>query len=129
MDAPLNPNHSRPANPSKKFELWGQEEEERGFMSFGSISSLNQCTTDGIVQLVHERSQVLSPKPLEVNPCNLSRWEQGSWDLSLHTGPKAQVSSMTWMSTWQHFLEARLGTCVGVGLSKKASPNSQHKSH
>ena len=38
---------------------------------------------------------------------------------------------MTWMLTWQHFLEVRPGTCVeswvGVGSGKKPSPNSQHK--
>ena len=26
--------------------------------------------------------------------------------------PTSQVPSMTWMPTWQHFLEVRLGTCV-----------------
>ena len=29
---------------------------------------------------VYEGSQVLSPKSLEVNPCNLIHWEHGSWD-------------------------------------------------
>ena len=29
-----------------------------------------------------------SLKSLQVNPCNLSRREHGSWDLPLHTGPK-----------------------------------------
>ena len=29
--------------------------------------------------------RVPSPKSLEVNPCNLSRWEHGSLDLPLHT--------------------------------------------
>ena len=69
-------------------------------------------------------SQVLSPKSLEVNPCNLSRWEFGSWDLLLYTGLKSLVSSMTWMSTWQHSFggEVRLGTCV------ESWPNSRLKS-
>ena len=35
-------------------------------------------------------------------------------------GPESYVPSMTWMPTWQHILEARLGTYVlRVGLSKK----------
>ena len=36
-----------------------------------------------------------SLKSLQVNPCNLSRREHGSWDLPLHTGPKfkSQVTS------------------------------------
>ena len=38
----------------------------------------------------------------------------GSWDLQLHTGPRSQVPSMTWMPTWQHILEVRLGTCVAT---------------
>jgi hypothetical protein len=33
-----------------------------------------------------------SPKSLEVNLCNLSRWEHGSWELPLHTVPKSQVT-------------------------------------
>jgi hypothetical protein len=44
----------------------------------------------------------LEPGSLEIDPCNLSRSEHGSWDLPHHMG----VSSMTWMPTSQHFLEA-----------------------
>ena len=43
---------------------------------------------------VHIKSQVLNPESLEVNLCNLNRWEHGSWDLPLHVGvpsPKSQV--------------------------------------
>ena len=44
-------------------------------------------------------------------------------------GPKFQVPIMTWMPTWQHFPEARLGTCVASWVEQKARPNSQPKSH
>ena len=36
-----------------------------------------------------------------------------TWDL------KSEVSSMTWMSTWQHTLEVRLGTCVQSWVKQK----------
>ena len=36
--------------------------------------------------------KVLSPNSFEVNPSNISRWEHGSWDLSLHT--RSQVLSL-----------------------------------
>ena len=52
-------------------------------------------TTPGIHYTIHlttagwtHVSQCLSPSSLEVNPCNLSRWGHGSWDLPLHTGLK-----------------------------------------
>ena len=91
---------------------------------------------------------VPSPKSLNVNPCNLSRWDHGSWDLPLHTWsqvpshsrsicaisvvesmevgtyhftrvPSPKSPSMTWMPTWQHFLKVRLGTCVeSLGQAK-----------
>jgi hypothetical protein len=48
------------------------------------------------------------PQSHWVHPCNLNRWEHGSWELT--TSP-CYVPSMTWMSTWQHFLEVRFGTC------------------
>ena len=59
-------------------------------------------------------------KSLQVNLCNLSCWEHGSWDLPTHTW--SQVPSMTWKSTWQHFLEVRLGTCIESWSSKKPDP-------
>ena len=34
---------------------------------------------------------------------------------------------MIWMRTWQHFLEARLGTCVESWVEQKARPNPQDK--
>ena len=40
---------------------------------------------------VHMGSRALSPMSLEVNPCNLNRWERGSWDLPLHM--ESQVMS------------------------------------
>ena len=39
------------------------------------------------------------------------------------------VPGMTWMPTWQHFLEVRLGTCVESWVEQKARPNSQDKSY
>ena len=36
---------------------------------------------------------------------------------------------MTWMPTWQHILEVRIGTCVESWVEQKAIPDSQHKSH
>ena len=42
-----------------------------------------------------------------INPCNLNRWDHGSWDLPLHNGPKSQVLSVTWMHAWQHVLDVR----------------------
>ena len=54
-----------------------------------------------------------------------------AWKLGLTTpqGPKSQVPSMTWMPTWQHFLEMRLGTSVEDWVELQAIPNFQHKSH
>ena len=72
-------------------------------------------------------SQVLGPKSLEVSPCNLNHWEHGSWDLPLHTGPKSQVPSMTWMRTWQHLLKVRLEIGVESWLEEKATPNKSCK--
>ena len=44
----------------------------------------------------------LSPKSLEVNPCNFNRWEHGGWDLSLHTGPKSLEVDPCDLSRWEH---------------------------
>ena len=70
-------------------------------------------------------THVPSPKSVEVNPCNLSRWEQGSWDLPLHKG------SQVWHGCLQgiHFLEVRLGTCAESWVKQKVRPTSQHESH
>ena len=74
---------------------------------------------------------VPSPKSLGVNLCNLNRREHGSWGLTTSHGvprPKTQVPTMTWMPTWQHFLEVRHETCVARWVEQKARPNSQPKS-
>ena len=55
------------------------------------------------------RSQVPSPKPLEVTLWNLSRWEHGSWDLSLHTCPKSQA-------TWGFFVQSQSLRVWTLGL-------------
>jgi hypothetical protein len=70
---------------------------------------------------VHMGSQVLGPKSLEANPCNLTRWEHGdvTWVLS----PKYDVGP--YMTS---LLEVRLGICVKSLVKEKARPNSQHKS-
>ena len=52
-------------------------------------------------------SQVLSPKSLEANPCDLSRWEHGSRDLPLHTGsqvlsPESLEANMCNLNGWEH---------------------------
>jgi hypothetical protein len=49
--------------------------------------------------------------------------EQCSRDRFTH-GPKSQVSTLTWMLIWQHFLEVRLATCVESWVEQKAKPNS-----
>ena len=43
-------------------------------------------------------SQALSPKSLEVNTCNLNRWEHGSWDIATMLG-LANMSG-TWDPMW-----------------------------
>ena len=37
--------------------------------------------------------------------------------------PKSYVPTMTWMPTWQHFLEVRLGTCVESWVEQKGIVN------
>jgi hypothetical protein len=51
------------------------------------------CTSWKAQEACSHRCQVLmSPKSLEVDPCNLSRRESnGNWDLPLHTGAKSWV--------------------------------------
>jgi hypothetical protein len=68
-------------------------------------------------------SQVLSPKSLEFDMCNLNHSNYVSWDLPLHQGPESQVPSMTQMSTWQYFLEERLGKSVESWVKQKATLN------
>jgi hypothetical protein len=36
---------------------------------------------------------------------------------------------MTWMPTWQQFLEVTRETCVASWVEQKARPNSQPKAH
>ena len=91
-------------------------------VSIFTLSAWTDCSSESII-----KKCTPSPKSLEVNPCNLSHLEHGSWDLPLHTG--SQVPSMTWMPTWQQFLEVRLGTCVESWVKQKSRPISQHKSH
>ena len=67
------------------------------------------------------------PKSRDINLCNLSHWLR-AWKLGLTTSQWSQVPSMTWMLTWQHFLEVGLGTCVESWVEPKARPNSQHNS-
>ena len=76
---------------------------------------------------VHTRFQVLSPNSLEVNMCNLTHREHGSWDLPIHMISQVQVPSMTWVSTWQHFWRWGLEFVLWVGLSKKLNPIRTHK--
>ena len=71
--------------------------------------------------------QVLSPTSVEVNPCNPSCWEHGSWDLPLHTESKVQnpkydmdVYVVTLFRGEIEDLRWDLGR-------PKVRPNSQHK--
>ena len=43
--------------------------------------------------------------------------EHGLWDFIISHA--SQVPSMTWMPTWQHCLEARLGTCAESLVEQK----------
>ena len=63
---------------------------------------------------------VPSPKSLEVNLCNLSCWEHGSWELPLHTVPKSQV-------TWGQFVQSHLLRAWKLGIT--TSHGSQPPSH
>ena len=69
-------------------------------------------------------SQVVSPKPLEVNLCNANHWEHGGWELLLHKGPKydmdAYMPTLCWDEAWDFVLR--------VGLSKLLD-SPLHKSH
>jgi hypothetical protein len=74
-------------------------------------------------RLVHTGFQVLSPKSLEDNPCNLNCWWHGSWDLPLHT--ESQVLSTKYdMDTYRttFFKRWGLGFVLRVGSSKKLDP-------
>ena len=37
-------------------------------------------------------TKFLSPESLEVDPCDLGRWERGSWGLPLHMGSQVLIS-------------------------------------
>ena len=60
------------------------------------------------------------PKSLEINPCNLSCWEHGSWDLPFHTGSH-NLKSQLWHGCLHGntFWRWGLGHVLRVGLSKK----------
>jgi hypothetical protein len=73
-------------------------------------------------------TEVVGPKSLEVDPCNLSHWEHGSWDLPLHIGSQGL--------TLKYDMDAYIATFFGdeawdiwweLGRTKPRS-NSQHKS-
>jgi hypothetical protein len=57
-------------------------------------------------------SQVLIPKSLEINPCNLNCREHESWDLPIHIGSQVLRPKYDMDAYMQHFLEMGLGTCV-----------------
>ena len=60
------------------------------YMSYVTVYMLDICILVILAYtlgLGHTGSQVLSPKSVEVNLCNLNHWEHGSWDLPLYTGP------------------------------------------
>ena len=69
---------------------------------------------------VYAGSRVLHPKSLEINPCNLSCWEHGSWDLPFHTGSH-NLKSQLWHGCLHGntFWRWGLGHVLRVGLSKK----------
>ena len=79
----------------------------RRFPKFSLVIFGTHDNVAGGLRASSHRFQVLSPKSLEVNPCNLNHWEHESSDLPFHTGPKYDMDA-----TWQHFLEVRFGTCV-----------------
>ena len=70
-----------------------------------------------------------SPDIDEVNPCNLNCWEHGSWDLPLHAGLESWVPTRSWMPTWWHVLEVRLGTRVASWVKPNGRLDAQRKSH
>jgi hypothetical protein len=51
-----------------------------------NLAPLKSSPNEKLLGLVHMGSQVLSPKSLEVNPCNLNCQDHGSWDLPLDMG-------------------------------------------
>ena len=58
----------------------------------------------------------------------LNPWEHGSWDLSLHEGPKSQVPSYDIDAYVETLLGGEAQDLLRVLLSQKLRPNSQHKS-
>jgi hypothetical protein len=63
--------------------------------------------------------KVLSPKSLELNPCNLNCWEYGSWDLWVHIGfqvPSPKYDMDAYMVTL--FEGGAWDLCWGFGRAK-----------
>ena len=63
------------------------------------------------LRLVQTWSQVLSLKSLEANACNLSCWEHGSRDLSLHIGSQVLIP--------KYDMDAYMATLFGVRLGTR----------
>ena len=76
------------------------------------------------VRFTSHGSQVPNPVSLEVNPCIVSCWEHGSWDLPLQTRSRVWNACSHGNTFWRR--SSKL--VVRVGSSKKTRPNSQHKS-
>ena len=71
-------------------------------------------------------SQVLSPKSPKIAQRLSAILAIESMKFGTHhftRGLKSQVPSMTWMPTWQRFLEVRVGTCVESWVKQKTRPN------
>ena len=102
-----------------------------------SQSQLWACVQSGFHLMKKKRVEIegrftQNPKPLvpsHLRPiCAILAVE--SIEVGTHHftwGPKSWVPSITWIPTWQHFLEVRLGTCVESWAEQKARPNPQHK--
>ena len=79
-----------------------------------------------VLGLVHIGPKSEAPSHLR-SICVISTVESMEVGIEHFTwGPKSYVPSMTWMPTWEHFLEVRLGTCVESWVEQEARPNAQH---
>ena len=72
--------------------------------------SLHSCVKSGMLGRFTQL-----PKSLEINVCNLSRWEHESWDLPLHTmsqtlSPKYDMTVIFGEETWN--------MCLAIGSKK-----------
>ena len=76
-----------------------------------------------VKQPVHTGSQILSPKSLEVNPCNLSHWEHGSWDLPLHTGSQVWHGCLHGNIFWRRGLRLVLRIVLSKMLDPTLKPS------